>query len=149
VDCGTATNGYTVAYLTCKKSVLGECECCKCIRQVALRFTTRASAVPPQSWEWELKVYPKGFTSTSEDCRMVLYSNLILDHARPVEFQLSVVDDQRSLVTVTGRKNFCKNRYTADTEMEKKLSVADLSAPNSPYLVNDCLILQVALRPSD
>ena len=41
------------------------------------------------------------------------------------------------------------DRYTADTEMEKKLSVADLSAPNSPYLVNDCLILQVALRPSD
>lgn len=46
--------------------------------------------MPPQSWEWELKVYPKGFTSTSEDCRMVLYSNLILDHARPVEFQLSL-----------------------------------------------------------
>jgi hypothetical protein len=114
-----------------------------------MRFSTRASAVPAQSWEWELKVYPKGFTSTSEDCRMVLYSNLILDHARPVEFQLSVVDEQRSLITVNGRKNFCKNRYTADTEMEKKLSVADLSAPDSPYLVNGNLVLQVVLRPCD
>ena len=28
-----------------------------------------------------------------------------------------MVDDARTLVTVTGRKNFCKNRYTADTPL--------------------------------
>lgn len=28
--------------------------------EVGLRFTTRASSFPAQTWEWELKLYPKG-----------------------------------------------------------------------------------------
>lgn len=115
--------------------------------EVSLRFATRACSFPPQNWDWELKVYPKGFSSTSEDCRMILYSNMILDHPRPVEYLLAVVDEQRALVVVSGKKNFCKNRYSADTEMEKKLSLTDLNAIDSPYLVNDNLILQVSIRP--
>ena len=115
--------------------------------EVSLRFSTRASSFPPQTWEWELKVYPKGFSSTSEDFRCILYSNLILDQPRPVEFSLSVVDDKRVLATVTGKKNFCKNRYTVDTEIDKKVTVADLCMEDSPFVVNDYLLLQIVLKP--
>ena len=115
--------------------------------EVSLRFSTRASSFPPQTWEWELKVYPKGFSSTSEDFRCILYSNLILDQPRPVEFSLSLMDDTKILASVTGKKNFCKNRYTVDTEIDKKVSVADLCLEDSSYLVNDHLLLQMVLKP--
>lgn len=130
-----------------KRLVVTNYRSCTRCSEVGLRFATRACSFPPQTWDWELKVYPKGFSSTSEDCRMVLYSSMILDHSRPVEYSLSIVDDQRALVIVNGKKNFCKNRYSADTEMEKKLSLSDLNAVDSPYLVNDNLIVQVFIRP--
>ncbi len=123
-------------YSTCQK-------CC----EVGLRFTTKSSSFPSQTWEWELKVYPKGFSSTSEDFRCILYSNLILDQPRPVEFLLSVVDEERILCIVNGKKNFSKNRYTTDTEIDKKVSVADLCDEDSPYLVNDNLVMQIILKP--
>ena len=121
-------------------------QCQKCC-EVGLRFSTRSSSFPAQTWEWELKVYPKGFSSTSEDFRCMLYSNLILDQPRPVEFLLSIVDDSKILCNVTGKKNFSKNRYTTDTEIDKKVSVADLCQKNSPFLVNDKLMMQIQLKP--
>lgn len=121
-------------------------QCQKCC-EVSLRFSTRSSSFPSQTWEWELKVYPKGFSSTSEDLRCILYSNLILDQPRPVEYLLSVVDEENLLCSVSGKRNFSKKRYTTDTEIEKKITVADLCMPNTPYLVRDNLIFQIALRP--
>ena len=64
-----------------------------------------------------------------------------------MEFALSVVDNKRILCTVTGKKNFSKNRYTADTEIDKKISVSDLSLENCPYLSNDTLTMQIVLKP--
>ena len=115
--------------------------------EVSMRFTTRASSFPAQTWEWELKLYPKGFSSSGDDLRCMLYSNLLLDQPRPVEFLLSIVDDAKVLCSVTGKKNFSKNRYTTDTELDKKVTVAALNAPDSPYIYNDRLVLQIILRP--
>ena len=115
--------------------------------EVSLRFTTRASTFPAQTWEWELKLYPKGFSSTGDDLRCMLYSNLLLDQPRPVEFLLSIVSESRILCSVTGKKNFSKNRYTTDTELDKKISVAALNAGDSVYVNNDKLYLQIILRP--
>ncbi|XP_076442077.1 BTB/POZ domain-containing protein 17-like [Babylonia areolata] len=117
--------------------------------EVSFRFTTRASAYPAQTWEWELKVHPKGFSSTSDDFRILLYSNLILDQPRPVEYYLSIISNQQILKSVSGRKTFSKTRYTTDTEMDKKITVAELLEPGSPFVVEDSLILQITLRPAD
>lgn len=115
--------------------------------EVSFRFTTRSSTFPPQTWEWELKVYPKGYSSTTEDFRCVIYSNLILDQPRPVEYLLSVVGTSEVIHTVSGKKNFSKTRYTADTEMDKKITVLELNEPNSPLLVENTLLLQITLKP--
>ncbi|ESP02912.1 hypothetical protein LOTGIDRAFT_177842 [Lottia gigantea] len=115
--------------------------------EVSLRFATRASSFPAQTWEWELKISPKGFSPTCDDLRTILYSNLILDQPRPVEYLLSVVGSDQILQSVCGRKNFTKARYSIDTELEKKISVSDLMTSNSPLLVNDCLHLQIHLKP--
>lgn len=88
-----------------------------------------------------------GFSSTGDDLRCMLYSNLLLDQPRPVEFLLSIVDESKVLCSVTGKKNFSKNRYTTDTELDKKVTVAALNAEDSPYLQNDRLVLQIILRP--
>ena len=117
--------------------------------EISFRFSTRASAYPPQTWEWELKVHPKGFSSSSDDFRILLYSNLILDQPRPVEFYLSVTNSRQILTSVSGRKTFSKTRYTTDTEMDKKLSVAELLESGSPFVVDDSLILQITMRPAD
>lgn len=117
--------------------------------EVSFRFATRASAYPPQTWEWELKVHPKGFSSTSDDFRILLYSNLILDQPRPVEYYLSLVNHHQILKSVSGRKTFSKTRYTTDTEMDKKITVAELMEEGSPFVVDDSLILQITLRPAD
>ncbi|XP_036359258.1 BTB/POZ domain-containing protein 17-like isoform X3 [Octopus sinensis] len=121
-------------------------ECQKCA-EVSFRFATRASTFPAQTWEWELKLHPKGFSSTCDDFRAVLYSNLILDQPRPVEYLLSLVDREKILHSVSGKKNFSKTRYTTDTEMDKKISLSDLSQPNCPLLIDDNLVLQIVLRP--
>lgn len=115
--------------------------------EVSFRFTTRSSTFPPQTWEWELKVYPKGYSSTAEDFRCVIYSNLILDQPRPVEYLLSVVSKSELIHTVSGKKNFSKTRYTADTEMDKKITVVELNELNSPLLVDNTLVLQITLKP--
>ncbi|XP_067681670.1 BTB/POZ domain-containing protein 17-like [Haliotis asinina] len=115
--------------------------------EVGFRFSTRASSFPAQTWEWELKVHPKGYSAQCDDFRVVLYSNLILDQPRPIEYYLSIVDRDQILHTVSGKKNFSKARYTTDTEMDKKVTVADLCQPDSPLLVDDHLILQIALKP--
>ena len=117
--------------------------------EVSFRFSTRASAYPAQTWEWELKVHPKGFSSTSDDFRILLYSNLILDQPRPVEYYLSIINNHQILKSVSGRKTFSKTRYTTDTEMDKKITVAELMEPGSPFVVDDSLIMQITLRPAD
>ncbi|KAK7103942.1 hypothetical protein V1264_018731 [Littorina saxatilis] len=117
--------------------------------EVSFRFSTRASAYPAQTWEWELKVHPKGFSSTSDDFRILLYSNLILDQPRPVEYYLSIINNHQILKSVCGRKTFSKTRYTTDTEMDKKITVAELMEPGSPFVVDDSLILQITLRPAE
>lgn len=121
-------------------------DCQKCA-EVSFRFSTRASTFPAQTWEWELKVHPKGFSSTCDDFRAVLYSNLILDQPRPVEYLLSLVDREKILHSVSGKKNFSKTRYTTDTEIDKKVSLSDLYQQNSPLLVGESLVLQIVLRP--
>ncbi|XP_077998420.1 BTB/POZ domain-containing protein 17-like [Glandiceps talaboti] len=110
------------------------------------RFSTRSSTFPITSWDWELKIHPKGFSTSMDDFRVILYSNLILDQPRPIEFMLSIVDSNRLLKCVTGKKNFSKTRYTADTEIDKKVSGQDLAC-DSDMLVNDNLILQIVLKP--
>ncbi|XP_070577318.1 BTB/POZ domain-containing protein 17-like isoform X2 [Ptychodera flava] len=114
--------------------------------EIMPRFTTRSSTFPVTSWDWEIKIHPKGVSNNTDDFRAILYSNLILDQSRPIEFMLSIVDNSRLLKTVTGRKNFSKSRYTADTEIDKKVSASELG-PDSPLLVNDNLILQIILKP--
>ena len=130
-----------------KRFIIPHYSACQKCTEVSLRFSTRASSFPPQVWEWELKLYPKGFSSTCEDFRVLLYSNLILDQPRPVEYLLSIVNRNEILHTVSGKKNFSKTRYTTDTEMDKKVSVSDLCQPKSPLLVDDSLILQITLKP--
>lgn len=130
-----------------KRFVVSQYSMCLKCAEVGFRFTTKSSTVPTQTWEWELKVHPKGFSSTAEDFRCVLYSNLILDQPRPVEYLLSIVGKEEIIHSVCGRKNFSKTRYTTDTEMDKKVSVSDLSQPDSPLLVENSLILQITLKP--
>jgi len=74
------------------------------------QLTTKASAMPPQTWDWELKVYPKGFGGSGDEIRAVLVSNAILDQTRAVEFLLSIVDDKRIVRSVAGKKTFSKTR---------------------------------------
>jgi hypothetical protein len=62
---------------------------------------------------------------------------------------LSIVGKEEIIHSVYGRKSFSKTRYTADTEMDKKVSVGELAQPNSPYLVDEKLILQISLKPVD
>ncbi|CAG5117866.1 unnamed protein product [Candidula unifasciata] len=117
--------------------------------EVSVRFSTRASSFPAQTWEWELKVHPKGSASNQEDFRILLHSNVILEQPRAVEYYLALVNSQQLLHSVSGRKSFSKARYSSDTEMEKKVSVSELFQPNSPFLVDDSLILQICLKPAD
>ncbi|XP_013382450.1 BTB/POZ domain-containing protein 17-like [Lingula anatina] len=120
---------------------------CPKFSEHSLKFSTRSSSFPTQTWDWELRVYPKGFSQTSDDFRCLLYSNLLLDQPRPVEFMVSVVNNTQILCTVTGKKNFSKNRYTVDTEIDKQISVFDLESGNSPYLMDGSLVFQVTLQP--
>jgi hypothetical protein len=117
--------------------------------EVVLKITTKASAMPPQTWDWELKIHPKGFSSSCEDFRTILVSNVILDQTRAVEYLLSVVDDKKIIRSVAGKKIFSKTRYSADLEMEKKVSVDEITSDSSPLLVNNNLYLQLTLRPID
>ncbi|XP_005100945.1 BTB/POZ domain-containing protein 17 [Aplysia californica] len=117
--------------------------------EVSIRFSTRASSFPAQTWEWELKVHPKGSSANQEDFRVLLYSNVILEQPRPVEYYLALVNSQQLLHSVSGRKNFSKARYSSDTEMEKKVSVTELMQPQSPFVVDDSLVLQICLKPAE
>lgn len=130
-----------------KRFVIAHYASCPKWAEVSFRFSTRASSFPPQTWEWEVKIHPKGISSTTDDFRAVLHSNLILDQPRPVEYHLSLVSDKEILHSVSGKKNFSKTRYSTDTEINKKVSVADLCQPGSPLLVDDSLILQIILKP--
>lgn len=114
-----------------------------------IRFSTRALSLPSQAWDWELKIYPKGVSLTSEDVKVVLYSNLILDQPRPIEYLLCLVSNEDVIHSVCGKKNFSKTRYSIDTELDKKVSLVDLLQPDSPLLVDDSLILQISLRPAE
>lgn len=96
-----------------------------------------------------LKVHPKGFSQSCDEFRVILSSNLLLDQMRPVEYLLSVVDDKRIQRSVAGKKNFNKTRYSADLEMEKKLTVEELLVVDSSLLVDDTLCMQLTLRPID
>ena len=95
------------------------------------------------------QVNPRGFTTAPDDFRCLLYSNILMEQSRAVEYSLSIVDNKEVICTVTGKKGFSKSRYTTDTEIDKKVSVSDLSMDYSPYLVNDNLIMQIHLKPLD
>ncbi|CAH1263852.1 BTBD17 [Branchiostoma lanceolatum] len=114
--------------------------------ELTSRFQTRASAYPQTVWDWELKIFPKGATNFDE-FRAVLQANLILDQCRPIEFYISLVDNDQILRAVAGRKNFTKSRYTADTEIEKAVALAELNAPDSELLCGENVILQIMIRP--
>jgi hypothetical protein len=171
---------------------LGVCVCaCVRARAFVLQLTTRASMVPPQPWDWELKVHPRGFSASSDEFRCVLSSNVILDQTRAVEYLLSIVDDKKVLRSASGKKCFSKTRYrlwvprrrpsssahvlpslrhryspsassilavddarhiprcryTADLETEKRIVLEEILADNSPLIVNNCLYLQLTLKP--
>ncbi|XP_071833520.1 BTB/POZ domain-containing protein 17-like isoform X3 [Apostichopus japonicus] len=115
--------------------------------EVMPRFSTRSSSYPHTSWDWEVKIYPKGSSSNNEDFRVVLYSNVVLDQPRAVEYMVSIVNNEEVLTTVTGKKNFTKSRYFTDTDIDKKVTVDKLMAENSPYLVDDNLHIQVRIKP--
>ncbi|XP_078673996.1 uncharacterized protein LOC144912514 isoform X3 [Branchiostoma floridae x Branchiostoma belcheri] len=114
--------------------------------ELTSRFQTRASAYPQTVWDWELKIFPKGATNFDE-FRAVLQANLILDQCRPIEFYISLVDNDQILRAVAGRKNFTKSRYTADTEIEKAVALGELNAPDSELLCGANVILQIMIRP--
>ncbi|XP_035689854.1 uncharacterized protein LOC118425115 isoform X5 [Branchiostoma floridae] len=114
--------------------------------ELTSRFQTRASAYPQTVWDWELKIFPKGATNFDE-FRAVLQANLILDQCRPIEFYISLVDNDQILRAVAGRKNFTKSRYTADTEIEKAVALSELNAPDSELLCGANVILQIMIRP--
>lgn len=122
---------------------------CQKGEEKGIRFSTKASSYPSQTWDWELKVYPKGISTTSEDFRVVLYSNLILDQPRPMEYLLSLVGANEILYSVCGKKNFSKTRYMIDTELDKKVTLGELYQPSSPLLVDNSLILQIVLKPAE
>ncbi|WAR19664.1 BTBDH-like protein [Mya arenaria] len=132
----------------CRFKVQNYSQCSKG-EEKGIRFSTRASSYPSQTWDWELKIYPKGISSTSDDFKVVLYSNLILDQPRPMEYLLSLVSKDEVIHSVCGKKNFSKTRYMIDTELDKKVSLADLAQSDSPLLVDDCLILQITLKPAE
>lgn len=115
--------------------------------EVMPRFSTRSSSYPHTSWDWEVKIYPKGSSSNNEDFRVVLYSNVVLDQPRAVEYMVSLVNSDEILTTVTGKKNFTKSRYFTDTDIDKKVTVDQLMADGSQYLVDDNLILQIRIKP--
>ncbi|XP_033127790.1 BTB/POZ domain-containing protein 17-like isoform X1 [Anneissia japonica] len=117
------------------------------VSEVMPRFSTRSSAYPHTSWDWEIKIYPKGSSSNNDDFRAILYSNVVLDQPRPMEYLLSLVNNNAVLRTVSGKKNFSKTRYQVDTEIDKKVTLEELMTPGSPLLVNDCVILQVSIKP--
>ncbi|KAK6999860.1 BTB/POZ domain-containing protein 17 [Biomphalaria glabrata] len=117
--------------------------------EVGVRFSTRASSFPAQTWDWELKVYPKGSTNSPEDFRILLYSNVILEQPRAVEYYLAIANGQQLLHSVCGKKNFSKARYSSDTEMDKKVTVSEVFQQQSPFVVEDSLILQISLKPAD
>ena len=129
-----------------KRLVIANLPGCSRGCEVSVRFSTRASMSPPQTWDWELKVYPKGITASSE-LRCVLSASSLLDQPRAIEFSLAIVDEDHIMCCVSGQKTFAKNRYTADTEIGKKVTVAELSAPDSPFLINDNLVLQISIKP--
>ncbi|XP_071504379.1 BTB/POZ domain-containing protein 17-like [Diadema antillarum] len=116
------------------------------LQEVMPRFSTRSSSYPHSSWDWELKIYPKGSTSNNDDFRMILYSNVVLDLPRPIEYMVQVVNDSRVLAVTTGKKNFTKSRYHSDTDIDKKVPLSELSS-NPEYVVNDELVVQVFLKP--
>ncbi|VDO92400.1 unnamed protein product [Soboliphyme baturini] len=111
------------------------------------QINTCGSTIPPQPWDWELKLHPKGFSGNCDEFRCFLVSNVILDQTRAVEYLLSIVDDKKVLRSVTGKKVFSKSRYGSDLEMEKKVSLDEIFMENSPLLINDSMILQFTLRP--
>lgn len=116
--------------------------------EVLLRFSTLACTVPAQSWEWELKVYPRGSTSglsyvtdhiprdasqCAGECRMILSSNVVLDqHPRPLEFQLGIVvssgQQQKEMILINGRKNFSRGRFSSGPmELDQRVSLNQLA----------------------
>eukprot|EP00057_Strongylocentrotus_purpuratus_P009724 XP_011664198.1 PREDICTED: BTB/POZ domain-containing protein 17 isoform X2 [Strongylocentrotus purpuratus] len=117
------------------------------LQEVMPRFSTRSSSYPHSSWDWELKIYPKGSSSSNEDFRMILYSNVVLDQPRPIEYMVQVVNDSKVLAVTSGKKNFTKARYHSDTDIDKKVPLNDLMTSSSQYIVNDELVVQVFLKP--
>jgi len=130
-----------------KRIVIPHIEALPRYTEVSLQITTKASAVPCQTWDWDLKVHPKGYSQSAEDFRCYLSSSLILDQCRAVEFLFSIVDDKKILRSVVGKRNFNKTRYSADLETEKKICIEEICSRDSSLTCDDSLIIQLTLRP--
>ena len=78
---------------------------------------------------------------------MILYSYVVLDQPRPIEYMVQVVNDSKVLAATAGKKNFTKSRYHSDTDIDKKVPLSDLMMSSSEYIVNDELVVQVFLKP--
>uniref|UniRef100_A0A7E4VER3 BTB domain-containing protein n=1 Tax=Panagrellus redivivus TaxID=6233 RepID=A0A7E4VER3_PANRE len=111
-------------------------------------FATKSSTVPVQTWNWTLKfilTLPIG-NNKDEELRLVLLANDI-DTPRSIEYNVAVVSDVEVLKQVSGRKNFTKTRTSADLSLDSEINVVELLSENSPLLVDDCLHLQISVRP--
>ncbi|GFO20495.1 BTB/POZ domain-containing protein 17 [Plakobranchus ocellatus] len=143
--------------------------------EVGVRFSTRSCSLPTQTWEWELKVHPRGWSGggagsagviaiggggsggagTDDNVRIVLHASAVLEQPRAICYHLALVDSRGALQhTVTGHKCFHKARYACDTEMDKKVTASELLPPpgsnmESQLLVDGALILQITLKPAD
>lgn len=116
---------------------------------VDLNFDTRGCSCSQETWNWELLINPK--ESSDEGCWVCLRANLDQGESRLVEYSLSIVDEQeqeqRAVMNVNGKENFYKNSHSENTEVKKQLNLEDLRAIDSPYQINDNLVVQVVIRP--
>ncbi|KFD57299.1 hypothetical protein M513_01810, partial [Trichuris suis] len=115
--------------------------------EISFKVNTCGSNLPPQPWDWELKLHPKGVSGNCEEFKCMLVSSVMLDQSRAIEYMLSIVNDKAVLRSIVGKKVFSKSRYGSDLELEKKVAVDEVLMDNSPLLINDTMVLQLTLRP--
>ncbi|KRX17052.1 BTB/POZ domain-containing protein 17 [Trichinella nelsoni] len=115
--------------------------------EISFKANTCGSTLPPQPWDWELKLHPKGVSGNCDEFKCVLVSSVMLDQSRAVEYMLSIVNDKMILRSIVGKKIFSKSRYGSDLELEKRVAVDEVLMENSPLLINDTMVLQLTLRP--
>ncbi|KAL1245803.1 BTB/POZ domain-containing protein [Trichinella spiralis] len=107
--------------------------------EISFKANTCGSTLPPQPWDWELKLHPKGVSGNCDEFKCVLVSSVMLDQSRAVEYMLSIVNDKMILRSIVGKKIFSKSRYGSDLELEKRVAVDEVLMENSPLLINDTM----------